>query len=103
MKPDIVATIRFLTNAEGGRESKIPAESEFYSYPFKHNGLFNDCRLILGGFGEIAPGDTLKDVPILFLSPGEVVKRLSVGDPFTLWEAGTKAEGFITEIIKRNV
>ena len=103
MRPDIIADIKFYPTKEGGRKTNIPPEIKFFGYPFEHNGEFNDCRLLLDNFGKIEPGDSVNDVPIVFLYPELVLPKLKIGDPFKLWEGGFKAEGKIKKIMKNPV
>lgn len=103
MEADIFVDIRFCSSDEGGRKSAIPSRTEYYGCPFEHNAMHNDCRLLLKDFGEICPGDTLRNVPIVFMCPELVMHKLNEGDRFTLWEGGTKAEGTIIRIMKKSV
>ena len=100
MKPDIFADIEFLKTSEGGRRKPIPKKCKFIGFPFVHDGEYNDCRLILESFGEIKPGEEIKEVPIAFLCPELVLPKIREGQEFDLWEAGIKAKGKILKILK---
>lgn len=94
--PDLTATVRFLSTAEGGRSGATP--SNFLGCLFGYGGEIYDCRLLLEGIGSIRPGDRLI-VPIKFLSPDLLLGELRVGDQFDLWEGRKKiAEGVIEQL-----
>jgi hypothetical protein len=98
------ATIRLKATKEGGKSKPIGHGGD-YSCPafFKDVKALSehgyDCRLLLQRLGKsIYPGDTVRNVPMAFLSPDEVFLHLRVGVRFKLWEGGEIGEGEITEI-----
>ena len=94
--PDIIATVRFLSRGEGGRESSTPPE--VFRCMFGYEDELFDCGLLLKGIGSLAPGRTER-VPIQFLWPEYVKPRLRPGSRFILREAHKIAEGIVEEII----
>jgi hypothetical protein len=95
-KPDIMASLRLYTTAEGGRKGPTPPDK--LGCPFEFQGELFDCRLLLDETGPLAPG-AKATVPILFLRPDLIKDRLQIGSRFTLWEMGTIAEGVVKEIV----
>jgi hypothetical protein len=97
VQPDILVVVRFLSTQEGGREGPTP--KTWFGCPFVFAGEYFDCRLLLDGVGSISPGDKVK-VPIKFVRPDLILKKLQVGDRFELWERGVIAEGYIEAVRK---
>jgi hypothetical protein len=95
IKSDIIARIRLLRTEEGGW--RHPKTGPMLKCPLEFQGKMFDCAVFLDDVGPLAPGDEAK-VPIDFLWPELIVPRLKVGDHFTLWDLGTKAEGVVEEI-----
>ena len=95
-KPDIIASLRFYTTAEGGRTGPTPPDK--LGCPLEFQGEFFDCRVLLDDTGPLKPG-AKATVPILFLRPDLIKDRLQIGSRFTLWEMGTIAEGVVQEIV----
>jgi hypothetical protein len=83
-----VCSIRFLSFDEGGRKSQTP--SDFYSCLAKIDDKLIDCRLLLEN--AIFPGDTMENVPIVFLSDRNISSSLNVGSMFALQD-GNKIIG----------
>ena len=96
IKPDIMASLRLYTTAEGGRKGPTPPDK--LGCPFEFQGELFDCRLLLDETGPLKPG-AKTTVPILFLRPDLIKDRLQIGSRFTLWEMGTIAEGVVKEIV----
>lgn len=96
IKPDIVASLRFISTDEGGRKSPIVAPQ--FACTFKHDGEANDCRLLLEEKGDVWPGQQLS-VAIKFLYPDLVRPRLRVGDHFQLLEGKVIAQGTIEAVV----
>lgn len=92
MENRILARVRFLTSAEGGRTCDV--SGVFYSAPvFVDDGEGLDCRILLNGrtlcLGEI------ESLELIFLNPHAALPRLCSGTHFTLWEGKTVAEGVV--------
>ena len=96
VKPDIIASVRFYSTAEGGRTK--PTAPDKFGCPFEFEGEKFDCRLLLEKSGALGPG-AQASVPIIFLCPELIKPRLKVGSRFTLWEMRTIAEGIVEEIL----
>ncbi len=99
-----IAKIRLKSTEEGGKILPVGLGYD-YSCPvfFKDVAALSvhgyDCRLLIKRLGlTIAPGETVENVPLAFLSPEEVFQHLHVGVRFQLWERGEIGEGEITEI-----
>jgi hypothetical protein len=54
IKPDIVASLRLYTTAEGGRKGPTPPDT--LGCPFEFQGELFDCRLLLDEIGPLEPG-----------------------------------------------
>ena len=99
-----IAIIKLKPSEEGGKISPIGLGGDFGCPVFFKNvkALSKhgyDCRLLLRQLGEtISPGNTLDNVPVVFLSPDEVFPHLVVGTRFKLWEGKEIGEGEITAI-----
>lgn len=95
MRKDVVARVRLISTAEGGRAGATPADN--WGCLLAVADVMLDCRLLLGGVGPLVPGHEAT-VPIAFLSPDIAREHLAVGTRFTLWEAGTVGEGEIVSV-----
>jgi len=99
-----IARIRFLSAEEGGRSQPIPLMNLscpvfFQNIPelSKHG---YDCRvLVLEHGAEIVPGELVENLGMLFLYPHDVFPFIKPGTKFSLWEAGTIANGEIMDLI----
>lgn len=96
IKPDILANIKFYNIEQGGRKSPTP--KDYFGCPVDIDGQKNDCRLLLNVIGSIKPGESKTDVPIKFLCSDTVIKKLSIGKKFFLWEVGYIGEGIVINI-----
>jgi|WetSurMetagenome_2_1015567.scaffolds.fasta_scaffold167536_1 hypothetical protein len=96
LKPNIVAGLRFLSESEGGRKSATPID--FLGCIFQHEGENYECRLLLEEIGPVNPGDIVS-VPIKFLRPELLKKRLRIGSKFQLREVQPIAEGIVEKIL----
>lgn len=96
MKADIIVNIYFFPTDKGGKS--LPITREWYGCPFGYEGKYYDCRIITKGLTPINPGDSIKSIPVVFLSPELVLPKLKENTAFTLWESGVKAEGIIVKI-----
>jgi hypothetical protein len=81
--PHILAEVRLLKTAEGGRERAT--RSDFFDC--SAGGEYFEMRMDLRGIGSLSPGSTAQ-VPIQFLHPEDVLPCLWVGAVFSLREAG---------------
>jgi hypothetical protein len=93
---DIIASIRFYTKAEGGRQ-QAPSD-RLFRCPLEFEDEKFDCGLYFNECDPFSLG-TWVMVPIEFLSPGLIKPRLAVGSRFTLWEIRTIAEGVVEQIL----
>jgi len=97
MKPDVILTVRFLTESEGGRNA--PVEGKFYACPLFLEGESQgfDCRIPLDGrrleLGEIY------EVSATFLDRDTVLPRLKIGTKLRLWEGRYIGDGHVIEIV----
>lgn len=92
IKPEIIATVRFLNTDEGGRKGPTPDKSFGCLFSFGEENF--DCRLDLSKTGPIEPGQKVS-VPIKFLFPEYVKELLKPGSRFYLRELRKIAEGEI--------
>jgi hypothetical protein len=95
-KPDIIASIQFISSKAGGRKS--PIVMPIFKCIFEHQDEMNDCAIFLDELGDVWPGQRIT-APIKFLYPELVRPRIKIGDSFKLREMGTIANGVIEEII----
>ena len=96
---DIIARIRFLAIANGGKKEFI--SRNFYGCPMNINGVYYDCRLLLHEIKQIRPGDEIT-VPIKFLCSQIVLEFLKENDIFELWEGRIIANGQVIDINKNS-
>ena len=96
-RPDIVAKLQFHTTAEGGRKGPIYGTNLFKCIFVFGRELF-DCGLLLDEQSSICPGQAVT-VPIRFLVPELLQRRLRPGDKFQLWESRTIAEGEVESVL----
>src|SRR6266513_1990920 len=82
--PDITASVTFLPTEQGGRKRPTGASGR-YGCPAIIDGEYWDVFFDLAETGAIAPGQTVI-AGLRFLSPEDVVPRLSVGKEFQIWE-----------------
>jgi hypothetical protein len=99
----VIATLRLARTEEGGRRTPIAGST--YACPVFFDGVPQlashayDCRILLPeGVPTIAPGDTIAEIPLLFLSPDQVFPHLRLGVTFTLWEGKTIGRGVVVRI-----
>ncbi|HMJ11056.1 MAG TPA: hypothetical protein VK524_06590 [Polyangiaceae bacterium] len=98
LRPDVIARVRLLSSAEGGRQRAIPPT--MFGVPFFFEGEGFDCRLLLDQLGvSLEPGQERAGIPIKFLFPEYIKGRLRPGDKFKLWEGKDIAEGEVTEVL----
>jgi len=96
----VTATISLARTEEGGRRTPISAAT--YGCPVFFEGVPElsahgyDCRMSFSGLGRpIAPGDTIHEVALTFLSADEVIPHLKPGVTFTLWEGRPIGRGTV--------
>jgi translation elongation factor EF-Tu-like GTPase len=95
--PDIVARIRLLSKAEGGRSVPTPAGA--FGCIFEIDNDYHECRMLLDRVGHVAPGGEADDVPIKFLLPNFLEGRLHPGKKFNIREGNKKiGEGTVSRI-----
>jgi hypothetical protein len=94
-RPDIIASLRFLSTEEGGR--KGPTPPGIFRCLLEFEGAKFDCGLHLEGTGPLAPG-VAAVVPITLLFPALIKPRLKVGSRFELREIATIATGVVIEV-----
>ena len=99
-----LAKIKLKPTEEGGKSVSMGNGGDYSCPVFFTNvvGLSDrgyDCRLLLKRVEvTIAPGQTVENVPLAFLSPEEVFPCLRIGIVFKLWEGGEIGEGEITAL-----
>lgn len=98
--PDVFADIYFFSTAEGGR--KTPISTDILKCPMVLGDKYFESGLLLEGFGLIAPGQHVKNIPIKFLSPELLHKLIFTGAKFKLWDGRIVAEGKITKVCWSN-
>jgi hypothetical protein len=94
-KADIIASVQFYSQAEGGRVSATP--TNHLGCIFEYEGENFECRLLLEDIGPVAPGVEAV-IPIRFLRPDLVKHRLHVGSHFKLREMKPIGEGVIQTV-----
>lgn len=99
----VIVEISFLGSESGGRSQPIPAMH--FGCPVFFEGVpalsahGYDCRLLVSEYGKlISPGDVVKELSMVFLSPDEVLPHIQQGTRFTLWEGKTIARGVISRL-----
>lgn len=95
--------IRLLRAEEGGRLTSISVPD--YRCPVFFEGIPElsahayDCRMLVQEIGKpIFPGDTVDEIPLLFLSEDEVIPYLRPGVTFKLWEGKTIGTGVVLRV-----
>lgn len=95
MKPDAIINVRFLTTAEGGRNTAVVGQ--FYACPLFVDNEGFDCRLFLEGRRLELGADY--EVPLKFLHRELALQKLTVGKDVLLWEGREVARGKVVKII----
>lgn len=96
VQPQVIAEVRLLATAEGGRKHAIPT-GRFGCLMAAEGQLF-DCWLLLPEGHTFAPGQQ-QSVPIFFLD-WEIAKNfLRLGTEFTLREVQPIGKGRITQLL----
>ncbi|MGA3267324.1 MAG: hypothetical protein ABSE16_10925 [Verrucomicrobiota bacterium] len=83
--PHILAEVRLLKTAEGGREQPTPPD--FFGCSVGGGGEYWEMRMDMRGIGSLSPGSTAQ-VPIQFLRPEFILMWLGVGAVFSIREIG---------------
>lgn len=91
---DAVIRVRFLTSAEGGRQTDVTGED--YSCPMFIDDKAFDCRVSLEGT-RIVLGRTY-DLPVRFLDRAAALPLLTSGKSVKLWEGKFVADAEIVEL-----
>lgn len=94
--PDIIASVRLYSTAEGGRKGPTPSDKLGCMMEIGKSTF--DCRLLLDQHGPLRPGEEAK-VPIKFLDTVAVRELLVVGREFKLRELQSIGEGTIEEVL----
>jgi hypothetical protein len=98
LRPDVIARVRLLTTAEGGRHRALP--TAMFGCTFFFEGRFFDCRLLLDQRGHgLELGQERTEVPIKFLFPDCIKHRLQPAARFKLWDGKYIAEGEVVEVV----
>jgi len=95
MKPDVIINVRFLTTAEGGRNTAV--EGQFYACPLFVDNEGLDCRLLLEG-RRLVLGSTY-EVPVKFLHRELALPKLAVGKDVLLREGRNVAKGRVVKVV----
>lgn len=97
MNHDAVIEVRFMTTAEGGRNT--PVSGLLYACPLvvkgQHFGF--DCRLLLGE-QCLELGKTYK-IQVKFMNSKPALAALEKVAEFSLWEGKTVATGRVIEVV----
>lgn len=94
MKPDATIKVRFLTTAEGGRNTAV--EGQFYACPLLVDDEAFDGRLLLDGKRlELGKG---YELPVKFLNRDLALQKLVSGKEVHLWEGRVVAVGIVIGI-----
>ncbi|MEW6643053.1 MAG: hypothetical protein AB1586_21290 [Pseudomonadota bacterium] len=95
--PDIIASVRLFSVAEGGRSIATPGD--FLGCIFDIAGDLYECRLLLTQTGSVSPG-AQATLPIKFLSPELLRGKLTAGQPFHLREGGNRiGKGIVEKLL----
>jgi len=88
---------------DGGRLTPISVPT--YGCPVFFEGVPElsahayDCRMSVSDLGKpIAPGDTIDEIAMFFLSADEVLPHVRPGITFKLWEGKTIGSGTVVRI-----
>ncbi|WP_125932008.1 hypothetical protein [Thiosocius teredinicola] len=98
MKADVVITVRFLTQEEGGRNTPIVSDS--YGCPLMLGDEGFDCRFVLDGKTCFELGKEYA-IPIKFLNRDKAFESLKANSEISLWEGKTIATGRIVDVCDR--
>ena len=99
MKREVVIQVRFLTTAEGGRQSSI--KSDRYGCPLMIDETQGfDCRFVLDGASVFELGNEY-EIAVSFLNPEKALSHLSEGDTIFLWEGKKIGEGTVKTILSK--
>ena len=93
-EPDIYALVRFANPEEGGRDTAIVGDH--YGCVFAVNESGFECRLVLRE--GMMPLGVEQPVPIIFMNPDTVLRKIRVGDRFHLWEGKNIAAGIVEQV-----
>lgn len=91
---DAIIRVRFLTTAEGGRQTDLIGEE--YSCPMFIDNQAFDCRIALMG-NRVVLGQTY-DLPVRFLDRAAALPLLSCGKSVRLWEGKHVANAEIVQL-----
>ncbi|NKI95496.1 hypothetical protein [Rhizobacter sp. SG703] len=97
MKPDAIINVRFLTTAEGGRNTAV--QGQFYACPLVVDNEGFDCRLLLEGRRLELGADY--EVPVKFLYRELAHPKLTIGKDVLLWEGRIVAKGQVIKIVEK--
>jgi hypothetical protein len=103
MKAQLLARITLYPPTDGGRSTATPPKT--FSCPLFFENLSGleahgyDCRMDLSGIGPLVPGSMKEDVPLAFLSAGEVLPHMRPGVRFKLWEGRNIGEGEVLAVL----
>ena len=99
----VIARISLVRTEDGGR--RTPISMLTYGCPVFFEGVPElsahayDCRMSVSDLGKpIAPGDTVDEIALVFLSADEVLPHMKPGVTFTLWEGKTIGRGAVVRV-----
>lgn len=95
LNPDIVAKVKFYSAENGGKENSISMKVFPCIFVFEDKNY--ECRLLLDQVGTVSPGD-IKEIPIVFLCPENVIPLLKKGCAFYLRDGAIIASGEVAEL-----
>ena len=99
----VIASIRLKSTTDGGRSTPIStavhhATAFFESVPALRK-FGRDFRMLVGEHGNpILPGETVREVALLFLFPDDVLPHLFSGLEFTIWEGKIIGTGTVLRV-----
>lgn len=95
--------VTLLRTDEGGRSQAIPMAR--FGCPVFFEGIpalsdhAYDCRLLVNERGRpIAPGETVDEIEMIFLSPETVLPHMRPGVLFTLWDGKPIGKGAVVSV-----
>ena len=96
--PEVEATVRLLSTAEGGRRTAILMNLREYRCPVGIDGDYFDALVVSVPPAPVSPGESAV-VHMQFLSPELALPRLAPGVEITLWEGHTIATGCVLRLL----
>ncbi len=96
IKKEATILVRFLSAAEGGRQSSIVTDRYGCPLMIDDTQAF-DCRFILDGTTVFELGKEY-EIAVKFLNPENAFSHLNEGDEISLWEGKKIGAGIVKKI-----